>query len=160
MNLRPCDFAPVCCKKPCKCGPGRGEIDFYAQFGVRANPPSNSLLPFYIIFEKGSKIIVQNDTEILLPAGFLYLINFVFIASPEPGGFMEIVPMLNASPGLVYSFFAPANNQERNTSASGSFTTQLAAEENAVLSFSLTYSDTARNIDISGAVSVTPQMAV
>lgn len=68
---------------------------------------------------------------------------------------MQILPYLNGTPRLLYSYFAPAGNA-RNVSASGSFTTNEAAAGDLRLQFDLTYPEEVRNIDISGVVSVTP----
>lgn len=129
--------------------------DFYAQFGVMANPDSGSRLPFIQIFNEGEKIYLEDTNTIYLPAGYLYLIDFIFLATPEANSYMEIVPELNGTFRALYSFFAPTG-QERNTSASGSFTTNEAATQPLRLRFNLTYPSVVRNIDISGAVSVTP----
>lgn len=72
---------------------------------------------------------------------------------------MEIIPYINGTPRLLYSFFAPTG-AERNTSASAGFTTNEAATSEARLSFRLDYPVTTRNIDISGTVSVTPLMKI
>ena len=72
---------------------------------------------------------------------------------------MQIVPRINGTLQLLYSFLAPAGSGSRNTSAAGSFTTNAAAEE-ARLSFSLTYPPEVRNIDISGAISITPLIKI
>lgn len=149
----PCN-TPV--KKCCK----SKKPDFYAQFSVLANPPSNTDLPLSILFEGGNQIVLHQNSEITLPAGYLYLIDYLFLATPEANGYMQITPKINGSLNTLYSYFAPAGSQERNVSASGSFTTNAAASENATLSFHLTYPATVRNIDISGTVSVTPLMKI
>lgn len=152
-----------CCDmpKPCRCPHKKSGIpDFYAQFAVQANPPSDTDLPFFVLFEKGEKIILNTGSEIRLPAGYLYLIDFIFSGTPEPDGYLQITPRINNTLRILYSCFAPANNAARNTSASGSFTTDAAAAEAAVLSFNLVYPETVRNIDISGVVSVTPLMQI
>lgn len=153
-----------CCSnvpKPCKCPHKKNGIpDFYAQFAVRANPSSDTDLPFFVLFEKGEKISLSTGSEIFLPAGYLYLIDFIFSGTPEPGGYLQITPKINNALQILYSYFAPANNVARNSSASGSFTTDAAATEAAVLSFNLVYPETVRNIDISGVVSVTPLMQI
>ena len=150
-----------CCSRPepdCRPKPDPVEkIDFYAQYGVQANPPSKSDLPLITMFQQGEQIHLDGTSDIILAPSYLYLIDYVFIAVPEPDGFMQIVPRINGTPRLLYAFYAPTG-KERVTSASGSFTTNEAATEEIRLSFNLTYSDTARNIDITGTVSVTPVM--
>lgn len=130
--------------------------NFYAQFSVLANTPSGELIPMTTAFSEGTGIRLENETTIRLRRGFLYLINYVFLASPEPNNYMQIVPVVNGSLRLLYAFFAPSGAQERVTSAAASFTTNEAALADATLSFSLTYPPGVRNIDLSGAVSVTP----
>ena len=117
-----------CCHTPCCPAPVPAEpIDFYAQYGTSYNGASGTYVSFFPVFQEGDGIRLENDTTISLKPGYLYL----------------------------YSFFAPAGT-ERNTSASGSFTTNEAISSEAQLSFRLTYSSVTRNIDLSGAVSVTP----
>lgn len=154
----PCQQFPPS-KPQCRCRHNR-KPNFYAQFGVQANPPSGSDLPFLTIFQKGNQIRLDSNTDIVLPAGYLYLIDYLFLATPEPNGYFQITPRINGSLQGLYSFFAPANMRERNSSASGSFTTIAASQEDAILSFYLTYPETVRNIDITGAVSVTPLMRI
>lgn len=125
----------------------------YAQYGIQANPPTNSDLPMFVLFENGGKISL-NNTELRLKPGFLYLIDFIFSATTEANSYMQITPKINGAPSLLYSFFAPSGASARNTSASGSFTL-AAADNDTTLSFYLTYPDAVSNIDISGAVSVT-----
>ncbi len=154
-NCNPCD-RPIH-PRPC---PSREKIDFYAQYGVLGDPPSGSDLPFLTLFQETDKIHLNGDTEIVLAPGYLYLIDYIFLAVPEANGYMQIVPRINGVLKLLYSFFAPANSQEKVASASGSFTTNAASEAEALLSFHLTYPPTVRNIDISGAVSVTPLLKI
>lgn len=142
------------CHIPCHPEPPE-PIDFYAQYGASYNGASGTNLAFFPAFQKGEGIQLENDTTILLTQGYLYLIDYIFLATPEPNGYMQIVPYINGTPRLLYSFFAPAGT-ERNASASGSFTTNEAISSEAQLSFHLTYSSEAKNIDLSGAVSVTP----
>ena len=52
------------------------------QYGVQSSPPSNSNIPMSVIFQEGSQIILM-DTEIVLVPGFLYLIDFIFLATPN-----------------------------------------------------------------------------
>lgn len=154
-----CDCDPY---DPCEpCEPScESRLDFYAQYSVQANPPSGTDLPLSVAFQKGNKIYLNNSYEIVLSPGYLYLVDYLFLATTEANGYMQILPKINGIPKLLYSFFAPAGSQERNTSASGSFTTDTAALERAILSFGLTYPATVRNIDISGAISVTPLMKI
>lgn len=147
---------PWCCGEP---EPSEEPIDFFAQYGVYSSPPSKSDLPFYTMFEQGDKITLEGDTKIVLPAGYLYLIDYLFLGIPDAGGYFEIVPKINDSLRFSYAFFAAAGN-ERTVSASGSFTTNEAAAEDVRLSFNLTYPAAVKNIDISGAVSVTPLMKI
>lgn len=156
FNCKPCDHHPL---PPTPC-PSCEVIDFYAQYGVQANPPSGSDLPMNILFQEKNKIHLNGNTEIILSPGYLYLIDYLFLATPEANGYMQIVPRINETFMLLYSFFAPANSQERNASASGSFTTNAASSSEASLSFTLTYPGTVRNIDISGAISVTPLLKI
>lgn len=129
---------------------------FYAQFTVTANPESGSDLPMSILFQEGDRILLNGPNQILLAPGYLYLVNYLFLATPEPDGYFEIIPRINGSLRLYYAFFAPAGSLERNASAAGSFTTNEAASQAASLSFNLTYPPTVNNIDITGTVSVTP----
>lgn len=135
------------------CLPNPREPFSYAQYGVQANPPSKSDLPMLVLFQEGSQISLAN-TEILLEPGYLYLIDFIFLATPEADSFMQITPKIDGTLRLLYSFFAPTGSASRNTSASGSFTIPV-PENRTALSFNLTYPNTVNNIDISGAVSVT-----
>lgn len=153
-NCNPCDP----CKPPIPPCPPYEPIDFYAQYGVQSNPPSGSDLLLFVLFQEGNHIHLNGSSEIILAPGYLYLIDYLFLASPEKNGYMQITPVINGNLNLLYSFFAPANGQERNVSASGSFSTNTALSQEVSLSFRLTYPETVRNIDISGAVSVTPLM--
>lgn len=159
MKLKCCfgNKSPACPPEPSPVPEERP--DFFAQFGVTGNPESGSALPLIQLFNVGEGIRLENDTEIILEPGWLYLVDYIFLATPEPGGYMQIIPRINGSLRGLYSFFAPTGD-ERNTSASGSFTTNEAAASQARLSFALTYPETAGNIDISGAVSVTPLMKI
>lgn len=141
-----------CCWKP----KPPGNIDFYAQYRVQSSPISGSLLSMASNFQAGEQIHLYNDTEIILAPGYLYLINYLFLATPEADGYMQITPRINGSLRLLYSYFAPAGSASSSTSASGSFTTNEALTEEASVSFQLTYPSTVRNIDISGTISVTP----
>lgn len=141
---------------PCECqGDGWGLSGIYAQYGVTANPPSGSLLPLFERFRGGAGIRLQDENHIYLAPGFIYQVDYVFLATPEPGGYFQVTPELNGTLALLYSSFAPSGTQ-RNATAAAGFTTNAAEKEEALLAFKLTYPDTVRNIDISGAVSVTP----
>lgn len=138
----------------CRCrSDKRRESYSYAQYSVQSNPPSNSDLPMQVLFQEGDEISLDN-TEILLASGYLYLVDFIFLATPEADSFMQITPKINNSLRLLYSFFAPTGSASRNASASGSFTIPVTGS-NAALSFNLTYPAAVRNIDITGAISVT-----
>ncbi len=143
MNFYDC---PCGCIKPC-------ESYSYAQYAIQANPPSRSDLPMFVLFQEGKRISLS-DTKIFLEPGYLYLIDFLFLATPETDSFMQITPKINGVLKLLYSFFAPTGSASRNTSASGSFTVPVMGDSTNV-SFNLTYPDKVKNIDISGAVSVT-----
>ncbi|MBS7009400.1 hypothetical protein [Anaerostipes sp.] len=149
-----------CCHKPCPPEPAPPEsINFYAQYGAYSNDAAGTDINFFPVFQEGSEIQLENDTTILLSPGYLYLIDFIFLATPGASGYMQILPFINGTPRLLYSFFAPAG-AEKNTSASGSFTTNEALASEARLTFRLSYSSSTGNIDLSGAVSVTPLQAV
>lgn len=135
------------------CLPSPHQPYSYAQYGVQANPPSGSDLPMITLFQEGCQISLTN-TEILLEPGYLYLIDFIFLAVPEADSFMQITPKINGTLNLLYSFSAPTGSASRSASASGSFTIPV-SEDRTALAFHLTYPDTVKNIDISGAVSVT-----
>lgn len=141
-----CDCNNNCYCKLC-------ETYSYAQYGVQSNPPSNSDLPMFTLFQEGNQINL-NNTEIVLKSGYLYLINYIFLGTTEINSYIQITPKINNAPNLLYSFFAPSGTTFRNTSVSGSFTLQV-LDEDTTLAFYLTYPDTVRNIDISGTVSVT-----
>lgn len=125
----------------------------YAQYGVQSNPPSGSDLPMFALFEEGEQIALS-DTRITLKAGYLYLIDYIFLATTEANSYLQITPKIDDLPNLLYSYFAPSGSAARNTSASGSFTV-LASAEDTTLAFYLTYPSSVRNIDLSGAISVT-----
>ena len=140
-----------CChgNKPPACPPGPDPApeerpDFFAQFGVTSSPASGSSLPLIQLFNVGEGIRLEGDSDIMLAPGWLYLVDYIFLATPEPQGYMQIVPRINGSLRGLYSFFA----------------TNEAAVSEARLSFHLTYPATTRNIDISGAVSVTPVIRI
>lgn len=144
MSCNDCHCGQV---KPC-------ESNSYAQYSVLANPPSNTDLPMSILFQEGGQIALMNNTEIVLAPSYLYLVDFIFLATPGANSYMQITPRIDGSLKLLYSFFAPSGTASGNTSASGSFTIPV-SQNNSILSFSLTYPNTVTNIDISGAVSVT-----
>lgn len=145
MNFCDCSAHPPC--KP-------WDAYSYAQYGVQANPPSGSDLPMFILFQEGNQIALSNN-QIILKSGYLYLIDYIFSATTEMNSYMQIAPKINGVPNLLYSFFAPSGTLARNVSASGSFTTNTASDNDASIVFHLTYPETVRNIDISGAISVT-----
>lgn len=146
-----------CCRPVCPAPP----IDtrFYAQLGVNANPASESTLPFFTVFNEGNRITADSTGIITLAAGYIYHINYIFLATPETGNYYQIVPYLNNSPGLLYSFLSQASAC-RSSSASGGFLTNQAISQDAALHFVLTYSEGTNNIDISGAVSIFPLAAI
>ena len=143
------------CCSPCRpCGHPPQETGDCAQFGVTARPSSGEDLPFYEIFRTGNELSLQDNTVIRLPAGHIYLISYVFLATTEAENFFEILPFINDSPGLLYAFYAPAGSG-RNASASASFLTNAAMENDAFLRLNVSFSDTVDDLDISGSVSVT-----
>lgn len=127
----------------------------YAQYGVSSNPASNTNLPIFEIFESGNLTSMASPSSITLKAGYVYLIDYILLATPGANSYFQIVPFINGSAGLLYSAFANSNTNQ-NASASASFTTVTALEQDAVLEFRLTYPASNRNIDISGAISITP----
>ena len=150
---QPCPPEPPC-PPPCSTQP---EVpDFFAQYGVMSSPASGSNLAYLKIFNQGNKITLQENTVIVLPKGYLYQIDYLFLATPETNSYFQVVPYLNGSPRLLYAGWASSNSAFRNASTSGSFTTDEARNADALLSIRLTYPNTVRNIDISGAVSITP----
>lgn len=130
--------------------------DFFAQYGVMSSPASGSELPFLQVFNQGNEIRLENSTTIVLPQGYLYLVNYVFLATPEADNYFEVIPYINGVPRLLYAAWGAAGSNSRNASAAGSFTTDEAREGDLFLTIGLTYPVTVRNIDISGSVSVTP----
>lgn len=150
MSCRPCN--PCCCPD---CPVPTPETNFYAQFGVNANPASGSNLPFFTVFNEGERIAVDDNGIITLPAGFIYHIDYLFLATPEVGNYYQILPYINNSPGLLYSFLSQASSY-RSSSASGGFLTNQALSQDATLRLVLTYPPETNNIDISGAVSIMP----
>lgn len=129
---------------------------FFAQYSVYANPPSGTDLPMSVVFQEGDQIRLNGDSQIIFAPGFLYLVDYLFLATTEADNYMQITPRINGSLRLLYSFYAPAGSGGRNTSASGSFTTNEAIAQESSLAFYLTFPSAVRNIDISGAISVTP----
>lgn len=146
-------FKRPCCPLRCGCPKPDRMPGVYAQFATASNPGANTFVPFYRAFGV-EEIGLQEGLKIVLPAGYLYLINYVFLATPEANSFMQLVPYLNGAAQLLYAFYAPTG-VERNASAAGSFTTNVAAREDAELAFWVTYPEKARNLDLSGTVSVT-----
>lgn len=134
------------CKNPCK-------LLSYAQYGVQSSSSSGSELPLFSLFQEGQQISLS-ATKIALEPGFLYLVNFIFLATPEPDSYVQITPVIDGSLKSMYSFFAPTGSAARNASTSGSFTLPVSGSS-STLSFSAAYPDTVRNIDLSGSVSVT-----
>lgn len=125
----------------------------YAQYSVQSNSPSNTDIPMTVLFQEGKQITLKT-TEILLEPGYLYLINFILLATPEADSFMQITPKIDGTLRLIYSVFAPAGSASRNTSATGSFTIPVSRDTSTV-SLNLTYPDTVKNIDLTGSISVT-----
>lgn len=145
---------------PCDCNPNKENvIDFFAQYGVATDGPSGSLLPYLPIFQQGNQIRLEGDDTIVLAAGYLYLINYIFLATLDTNSYMQIVPRINGSLRLYYATFSPTGNS-RNTSATASFTTNEAANEDIRLSFTLTYPSTVNEINLTGAVSITPLIRI
>lgn len=146
-----------CCSPSPKptCEP-ESKCKFFAQYVVSGNPASGTNLPMSPLFQEGNQIRLNENNQILLAPGYLYLVDYIFLAITETDGYMQIVPKINETLRLLYAYFAPAGSLARNASASGSFTTNEAAAQEASLSFGLTYPSTVKNIDITGAISVTP----
>ena len=136
-------------------GPAGWQNTAYAQYGVTASPASGSFLPLYPVWGAGGLTSLPTDDTITLQPGYVYAVSYVFLATPEPGNYFQILPFINGTPRLLYSFTGNAANG-RNAAASAFFLTNEALYEPVDLSFSLTYPDTVRNIDISGAVSIYP----
>lgn len=149
MHHRCCGPCPMPGPKPCE------PIDSFAQYSVTDSPPSGSFLAMHTVFQEGDAVNLGTETEIILKPGYLYLVDYLFLATPGEDGYMQILPRIDGRPGLLYSFFAPSGSQ-RNASASGSFTVRVSGEEEGTLNFQLTYAGPTSNIDVSGAVSVTP----
>lgn len=143
-----------CCRPPVPEKP----FHFYAQYRTIFNGDSGSFLPFQEVFRSGNEIRLENSTTILLPTGYLYLINYLMLATPESNSYMELVPYLNGTARTLYTFLAPTGSGSRNASAAGSFTTNEANAGDLRCSIRLTYPETVRNIDLSGSVSITPLM--
>lgn len=141
-------------------GPAGRENTSYAQYGVNANPPSGAFLPVFEIFEAGGLTSLQPPNAILLEAGYIYLINYIFLATVGEDNYFEIVPFINQNAQLLYSSLVSSSSGSVNATAAGSFTTNLASASLAELQFSLTYPASGRNIDISGAISITPVAVV
>lgn len=140
------------------CTPVQMNTSFCAQFGVNSNPSSGSDIPFFTVFNIGKQITANNTGVITLSAGFIYHIDYLFLATPEIGSYFQIVPHINHSPALLYSALSQAAVY-RSVSASGSFLTNQALNDAATLRFVLTYPEETVNIDISGAVSIMPALS-
>lgn len=150
MNLR-----KKLCHTISSCGNQKDLPNFFAQYGTVTNPSSGDMISFYESFRQGAQISLEEEKTIILQPGYLYLVNYVFLGTPEPEGYLEIVPHINGQPGLLYSFFSASGNT-RNASAAASFTTNAALSEAAMVEFRITYSEITRNINLSGTVSITP----
>lgn len=148
-----------CCPYPPAPKPAPEASGFFAQYFTISNPASNSFLPLNEHFNYGDGISLADEYTISLAPGYLYQIDYVFLATPEADSYIEIIPHINGVPRLVYAYFAPSGSA-RNASAAAGFTTNEAADNPAALAFHISYPQQTRNIDISGAVSVTPLIAV
>lgn len=144
------------CKPVCESPVPKREL-FYAQYGVNAHPAAGEYLSFFEMFNEGSKILLRDEETIVLPAGHLYQISYVFQATVEEGNYFQILPFLDDTPGLLYAFYAPAG-AGRNASASAGFITNRALEQAAVLRFLVAYPEELCWIDLSGSVSITPYL--
>lgn len=155
----PCGQVQCSCSRPsCRpCCPGNkdGLPSFYAQFGVTANPASGQMLPLFELFGNGEQIRLSGADTIVLAAGYIYMIQYVFLATTEAESYMQIQPLVNGTMRLLYSYYAQSGPY-RNLSASAGFSVNEAEEADARLQLRIDYPDKVRNIDISGAVSVTP----
>lgn len=127
----------------------------YAQYGIAASPPSHNYLPYYPVWGAGGLTSLPTDETIQLMPGYVYMISFVFLAVPVPEITISSCPILMARPVSFYSVLAAAGSG-RTASASASFLTNEALYEPLDFSLLLTYPDTVRNIDITGAVSIYP----
>ena len=125
------------------------------------NMESLHLLPAIITFPiilsgvPGDSPVCPLDETIQFMPGYVYMISFVFLAVPDAGNYYQLLPYLNGSPRFLYSVLAAAGSG-RTASASASFLTNEALYEPLDFSLLLTYPDTVRNIDITGAVSIYP----
>lgn len=127
----------------------------YAQYGITASPPSHNYLPYYPVWGAGGLTSLPTDETIQLMPGYVYMISFVFLATPEAGNYYQLLPYLNGSPRLLYSALGNAGSG-RTASVSASFLTNEALYDPLDFSLLLTYPDSVRNIDITGAVSIYP----
>ena len=127
----------------------------YAQYGIAASPPSHNYLPYYPVWGAGGLTSLPTDETIQLMPGYVYMISFVFLAVPDAGNYYQLLPYLNGSPRFLYSVLAAAGSG-RTASASAPSLTNDALYEPLDFSLLLTYPDTVRNIDITGAVSIYP----
>ena len=53
------------------------------------------------IFQEGTQIHLNGNTEIILAPGYLYLINYLLLATTEPDNYMQIVPRINGTLQLL-----------------------------------------------------------
>lgn len=129
----------------------------YAQYGTIGRYPSGNYLSFYEVFRKGTEISLEEDQTIVLQPGYLYLIDYVFLATTGSQQRLQILPYINQQPGLLYSVFSISGNED-NVSTAASFTTNAAWDEAAQLEFRVTAGNESGTVtaDLQGAVSVTP----
>ena len=131
--------------------------DSFAQYGTVGRVPSGSYLSFYEVFREGTDISLEEEQTIILQPGFLYLIDYIFLATIGPGNRFQVIPYINQQPGLLYSVFSISGNEDTATGA-GSFTTNAAWDDAAELRFRVTAGSDAGTVDAGGqgAVSITP----
>lgn len=141
-------------------GPPGRENTSYAQYGVTSNPPSGNFLPFFELFEAGALTSLSGTDTIVLDSSYIYLISYIFLATVGENNYFQIVPYLNQNAQLLYSSLVSSSSGTINATAAGSFLTNQASASAAELQFRLTYPPSDRNIDISGAVSITPVAVV
>lgn len=136
-----------CCPKRPKYEPAA------AQFSIVASPDNIERIPLTESWSYGRGIALSDSTTITLAPGRLYEITYVTIATPEAGNFYEIVPYINGTLRLLYAAMGTAGNN-RNASTCAAFLIDEAANAEATISFSITYPETVRNIDLTGVISV------
>lgn len=157
----PCDeikcCVPECCTPGCGTDTPECERLFCVQYNAYAlSQPGNNLF-LGEIFQEGEGFRLESDTTVVLREGFIYHVDYILSATPERSGFFQVIPYINNTPGLLYSFYAPADAQNRNASASGSFLLNQALEREARLRFHISYSEeTTGSLNILGAVSIHP----